>query len=496
MPHDLATRMKRPVNNETTTNDAGSALLMVMVLMVVGGMIATGLLAYSQAVIRARPALHERIAGAEAVKSGTRMAITLQREFGPTDCFAPTASWTIANTAVTATCTSLSNYTTGRGRLGTVITANAGTTANLVTPTWAGSLSQAVTGDVTINTGALGTSSSQQMVRGVGSAFTWSTSNMGWWQLAGDNSGTSWTYPYLPQIPSYSRPGSQASIGSCTLYYPGRYLGTTPLTLTGGTHYFASGVYYFERPLVITGGAQVVFGEGLYAGCAVDAQAAYATTAPKSHEITGKGATLLLGDIATLTVQESSVRFNRRVSTTSTRGSEGVAIRTVNFGQSNTSVTVPADVVLLADGTTSPVATHSIIPIANSTPVSYRTSSLAPSTAWAVDVRLNGTSVTSNRFLADGYVFVPNAGVRVASTTATYAYSATSGTVATRVQHNLSLAPSTAGNYATGIVSTTIQRKVRLTVTANSAGHSATSTAVMEIHSDRSYAINSWVIDP
>lgn len=482
--------------NRRESTDRGSALLLVMVLMVVGGLIATGLLTYSQAVIRARPALHERIAGAEAVKSGTRMAITLQREFGPSDCFAASASWTIAGTNVNATCASLSSYTSGRGRLGTVITANAGTTANLVTPTWAGTLAQAAIGEVTINTGAMGTSTSQTLVRGAGSAFGWTTSNVGWWQVAGDNSGATWTYPSLPQIPSYSRPGSQASIGACVLYYPGRYLGTTPLTLNGGTHYFASGVYYFERPLVITGGAQVVFGEGLYSGCAVDAQAAYASTAPKSHEITGKGATLLLGDVATLTVQESSVRINRRVSTTSTRGSEGVAIRTINFGQSNSSVTVPADIVLLADGSTTAVASHSIIPIANSTPVTYRTSSLVPSTAWAVDVRLNGTSITSNRFLVDGYVFVPNAGVRVASNTSTYAFTANSGTVATRVQHNLTVAPSTATNYSAGMISTTIQRRVRLTVTANSSRHSATSTAVIEIHADRSYAINSWVIDP
>ncbi len=331
--------------------DRGSALLMVMVLMVVGGIIATGLLTYSQAVIRARPALHERVAGAEAVKSGTRIAITLQREFGPSGCFADSVQWTIASTPVTATCSTVSSYTTGRGRLGSVITANSGSPSNLVTPTWAGNVSQALAGEATINTGAMGASTSVSLVRGTGSSFTWNASALPWWQQVGDNNGVSWQYPSLPQIPSYSRPGSQASIGTCQLYFPGRYLGTTPLTLNGGTHYFASGVYYFERPIVITGGAQVVFGEGLYAGCAVDAYAAWASTAPKSHEITGKGATILLGDIATLTVQESSVRINRRVSTASTRGSEGVAIRTVNFGQSTTAVTVPADTVLLPDGT-------------------------------------------------------------------------------------------------------------------------------------------------
>lgn len=476
--------------------DRGSALLMVMVLMVVGGIIATGLLAYSQAVIRARPALHERVAGAEAVKSGTRIAITLQREFGPTGCFTDSVQWTIASTPVTATCSTVSSYTTGRGRLGSVITANSGSPSNLVTPTWAGNVSQGLAGEATINTGAMGTLSSVSLVRGAAGSFTWNASALPWWQQVGDSNGVSWQYPSLPQIPSYSRPGSQASIGTCQLYFPGRYLGTTPLALNGGTHYFASGVYYFERPIVITGGAQVVFGEGLYAGCAVDAQAAYASTAPKSHEITGKGATILLGDIATLTLQESSVRINRRVSTASTRGSEGVAIRTVNFGQSTTAVTVPSDTVLLADGTSVAVANHSIVPIANSTPVTYRTSTLAPSTSWAVDVRLNGTNVTSNRFLVDGYIFVPNAGVRITGTSVNYAVSTSKGTVATRIEHSLTQAPATGGSYVNGIVSETIQRKVRLTVAATTAEHSARSTAIIEVHTDRSYAINSWVIDP
>lgn len=491
MHHDLETVL---MNDET--RDRGSALLLVMVLMVVGGVIATGLLTYSQAVIRARPALHERIAGAEAVKSGTRMAITLQREFGPSDCFASTARWTIADTPVTATCSTLSSYTTGRGRIGTIITANGASPANIVTPSWAGNVSTALLGEVAVNTGAFGSSSSTVLSRGANGTFLWTPTNTGWWQMVGDLDGSARAYPVLPQVPSYSRPGSQATIGSCVLYYPGRYLGTSALTLSGGTHYFASGVYYFERPIVVTGGAQVVFGEGLHSGCAVDAQAAYAGTAPKSHEITGKGATILLGDIATLTVQDSAVRINRRVSTASTRGSEGVSVRTVNFGQSNASVTIPADTVLLADGSTSPVASHSIVPIANSSPVAYRTSTLTPTTSWAIDIRLSGTSTPSNRFIADGYVFVPNAGVRATGNSSTYALSTTGGVVTTRLEHSMNVAPAVAGNYATGVVSETIQRRVRLSVTEESDAHGAVSTAVLEVHADRSYAINSWVIDP
>ena len=455
-------------------NDDGSALILVLVLMVVGSLIVTGLLRYTQAILDTRPALHEQNTAAEAVKSVTRMAITLQRDAGPAACFTSSTVYSINGIGVNASCTTLSSYTTGRGRIGVVSTVTNGTTSNISTPAWAGSTAQAVNGGTLVD-----------------SATT------AWRTRVGDSTdGVTWSYPKLPQIPSFERPGSQSSIGSCQIYYPGRYLGTTPLTLNGGSHYFASGVYYFERPLVITGGAQVVFGEGVHAGCAVDAQAAYATAAPRSHEISGKGATLLLGDVAYVSVQESSVRINRRVSTASTRGSEGVAIRTVNFGQTNTTVTVPADVVLLADGTTQPVATHSIVPTANAPTVSYRTSTLAAATAYAVDVRLNGTSVTSNRFIADGYVFTPNAAVRVTSTVASYAVAMSNGVVATRVVLGLGSAPSNATDYAVGVVATTIQRKVLLKVSAATVDHTATSTAVLEVHADRSYAINSWVVDP
>lgn len=476
--------------------DRGSALLMVLILMTVGSIIAVGLLTYARVLLDTRPALHEQNAAAEAVKSGTRMAIALQRDFGPSACFAASTNWSLNGYNVNSSCTTVTSYTTSANRYGTITTLNSGTTADISTPSWAGSTTTALTGNILVNIGTSTNPLSSSLIND-GSA-TWNNTAQQWWQMAGDNpTGANWVYPQLPQIPSFERPGSQASISACSLYFPGRFLGTTPLTLNGGTHYFASGIYYFQRPLVITSGAQVVFGEGSYAGCAVDAQAAYASTAPRSHEITGKGATLLLGGGASLTVQESSVRFNRRVSTSTTRGSEGVSIRTVNFGQSNSTVVIPADTVLTPDGTTTPIAVHSIIPVANATPVAYVSSTLAPSTSWGVDVRLNGSNSFANRFLVDGYIFVPNTGVRATSTTATYEFGMIGGVVATKLQLNLMLAPSKATSaYIVGVISQTIQRKVRLAVSTTGGIRQAVSTAVVEIHADKSYAINSWVVDP
>jgi hypothetical protein len=169
----------------------------------------------------------------------------------------------------------------------------------------------------------------------------------------------------------------------------------------------------------------------------------------------------------------------------------------VNFGQSNTSVVIPADTVLLPDGTTTAVASHSIIPVANATLVSYVSSTLAPTTTWGVDVRLNGAASTTNRFLVDGYIFVPNTGVRGTGTTATYEFGMTGGVVAAKIQLALSLAPGQGiSSYKVGVISQTIQRKVRLSVSTTGGVRHAVSTAIIEVHADKSYAINSWVVDP
>ncbi|CAB4812754.1 unannotated protein [freshwater metagenome] len=169
----------------------------------------------------------------------------------------------------------------------------------------------------------------------------------------------------------------------------------------------------------------------------------------------------------------------------------------MNFGQSNTAVVIPADTVLLPDGTTTAVASHSIIPVANATPVSYVSSTLAPSTTWGVDVRLNGTVSTTNRFLVDGYIFVPNTGVRATGTTTTYEFGMSGGVVAAKFQLALSLAPTQGiSSYKVGVISQTVQRKVRLAVSTTGGVRHAVSTAIIEVHADKSYAINSWVVDP
>jgi 3D (Asp-Asp-Asp) domain-containing protein len=313
-----------------------------------------------------------------------------------------------------------------------------------------------------------------------------------WWARAGDmNALGAFVYPPLPALPTYERPGSQATIGSCKVYYPGRYLGASPLVLSGGTHYFASGVYYFERPLQITGGAVVVVGEGKYAGCSYDAAAAFASTAPKNHEITGKGATLLFGGASTLSVSGNStqLRLNRRVSSSSTRGSEGQSIRSVTTGTTGT-VEAPADVVMRADGTTVGIASHSVQPSASSPAVKYTTSTIG-ATANIVKIDIGTSSVIA----IDGSVFTPTAQVEVAGSTTQYSLRFGGGIVASRVRLLMNNAPTNpTTNWFVGVLSEPIQRQVTLKATATVNGRQVLSTATMEVNVDRSYAINNWTV--
>ncbi len=513
-----------------------------MMLVLVGSMVVVGISTFASALMHNRPPLDRRNNAAEAVRSATRMAITLQREYGPRGCFSTSVGWSLNGSGVTTTCATVGTpYVTGSGRYGIIATSNragdtnvqgygaggalkdvdgpiflnagrvAGNNADLlekdgdITYSSYASGSTAVNrytnpanatvscADPTLATGdtfAVGSSS----INGTSYSHTHSCVPDPWWTRAGDNpDGNGWTYPTLPPLPTYER-STPVTNGSCTIFYPGRYLLGGTLTLTG-SNYFASGVYYFERPIVISPGATVTFGEGRYSGCSTDADAAFATGAPRNHEITGKGATLLLGKTANLTATNASVRFNRRLSTSQTRGSEAVSIRTVSFGVTTADVEVPVDQVTLANGTTVAANVHSIKPSPLNPSVKYSASTLTP-TSFAVDVQLNGGSSFSNRFVVDGYVFVPQAKLRVTSNVWTYQLRLTNGIVASSVQLGLQYLPSSpTTNYQSGVLTEYIQRRVRLQSSASVNGRTVVSTATLEIHMDKSYAINSWVVD-
>jgi hypothetical protein len=111
----------------------------------------------------------------------------------------------------------------------------------------------------------------------------------------------------------------------------------------------------------------------------------------------------------------------------------------------------------------------------------------------AVDVQLNGSAVSTNRFVAEGYVFAPNTGIRVTSTARPYRLWMNGGVVAANLTLNLSQAPLSSSDWLVGSVNNVVQRKMLLTASVTENGVTRRSTAVIEVHQDRSTAVNSWV---
>jgi len=556
--------------------DEGSVLPMILALMVVGSLSVVALLTFATTLFTNRPPIEVRDQTFWTAKSAMGMAMTLQRENGPDGCYQATDSFTLNGFTANVTCTPTGNYFgTGRGRFAVMTTSNEFSTTQL---TGRGSAAEVkpIIGDVFINGGAFDDSSADLgvaasgtgVVANVATANSASTAtpaaryndptivptvppappatpaatdctnpavhasmlfpNPGtawapicqvapWWELAGDlNTSGTYDYPELPPLPAYLRPSvPQATVGACSVYFPGRY--TTPLTLGAGQHFFPSGVYYFEDVVTLSPGAEVVAGEGRWAGCTFDAEAAFAPTAPNFHAITGKGATFVLGGDGQIVANDASFRINRRVSDSTSRGTETVAIRSVNFlpaaPTAAAPVEIPDDIVYVGDvydaansacnATLSTVtclqraADHTVRPTTAALPVGYTTSNLTP-TDTIISIAQTGGTATSNQFVTDGYVFVPNSKVVFTGGANTnYRLRMSAGIVASSAEFAYDRLPSAAANWFVGVLDEPIQRQVDLFVSVEAPnGQRTVSRAIMEVNIDESYAINGWTVDP
>ncbi|MEZ5256558.1 MAG: hypothetical protein R2705_06625 [Ilumatobacteraceae bacterium] len=265
-----------------------------------------------------------------------------------------------------------------------------------------------------------------------------------------------------------------------------------PPTLTG-TNYFASGRFgHFERPLVIDTNATVVFGEGKVAGCVFDSDAAFAPTAPKAHEITGRGATLLLGKSATVTIKSGAkVSFNRRVLERIDQGLQGQAIYVVSTGISSSTLTVPQD-----QG--APVRRIVGAGLRARDPDRYHRRQGEVHLVDAVGLdrgvgdharcgqprRWTATSAPQAKVTVDG-----------SSGVSDYQLNLLGGIAATSVALNVATPSPVANGWFVGTRSEVIQRKFLLTATAVVSGHNVTSQSAFELNEDKSYAINYWTVD-
>jgi hypothetical protein len=547
---------------------------MILALMVVGSLGVLALLTFATTLFTNRPPIEVRDRTFWTAKSAMSMAMTLQREHGPDGCYKATDTVTMNGFTADITCTPTGNYFgTGRGRYAVITTTNQPDVVSLA-GRGATAAAKPITGDVFVNGGRFGGPTADLTadlaistgVAGVpsdvvtsnaasvatpaaryfdpsivapapqvptdcsnpavatsmtfpGSGTAWNTvcQAQPWSAFAGDLNGAgTYDYPELPPLPAYLRPSvAQATIGTCNVYFPGRY--EAPLTLGAGRHFFPSGVYYFENVLTLAPGAELVAGEGRWSGCTFDAEAAFAPTAPNFHAITGKGATLLFGGAGRLVADNASLQINRRVSDSTSRGTETVAIRSVNFRTTPHAapapVEVPDDVVYLADvydaansscnaslSTTTCLqrAADHTVRITPTTPVArYRASTLAP-TDTIISITQTGGNASTNQFVTDGYVFVPNSRVLLTGGANTdYRLRLSAGVVASSLELGYDVMPASSNNWFLGVLDEPIQRQVDLFVSVTAPnGQRTVSRAIMEVNIDESYAINGWTVDP
>jgi hypothetical protein len=122
----------------------------------------------------------------------------------------------------------------------------------------------------------------------------------------------------------------------CDVLFPGTY--DQPVILDRPT-YFVSGVYYFKQPVTVTGGADVVVGDGAAGGCTTDFEAsANVEDVPYPINRSGLGGTLIFGGNGRLVIDGGAggdirLVINQRyvgVDEQSIAASEGVSIISVN----------------------------------------------------------------------------------------------------------------------------------------------------------------------
>ncbi len=480
-------------NEQGGDKDRGSVLPMVLVLSAVGAITVAALLSFAIALFKTQPKLAERDDTFHSARSAMEMAIVLQRAQGPDACFTNTAPSTLAINSMTASvsCSTAGGYFgTAQNRLGVITTSPDAATAY---------------------TGA-GTANAQGEVFVTGQD---PADSRLWPDLVGpdpEHNGTH-HYPTLPPVPAYVRGTvNPASIGNCKLLFPGRYI--EPVVLDDGRYYLSSGVYYFEESVTITGGASVVAGQGRFEGCAGgDAIAAGHRAAPTNPTITGRGATFLLGNDARLVVDGARLTMNRRVSDATTRGTDGVSIRTINFGTDPADPagalmpTIPADVVYVGptyaadnsscDASVSTefclqgVADHEIVLSVGATASRYTSSTLTSADS-ALSIS-QPAGAASNGVEIDGMILTPNAGLVVADDAdAAHQVRILGSVVAATVE----LGAKPGADYVVGIVDQAIQQRFSMNVEVTSpSGVSATSHAVVDVHLNGQYAINAWSVD-
>jgi len=324
--------------------------------------------------------------------------------------------------------------------------------------------------------------------------------------------------PYLPPVAnSYAFAGGFAMpMSTCRVYFPGRYIDDVVITGSAPV-YFASGVYYFEKSVYLSGDATVVVGSGSAVGCVdSDAEAVGdAINAPLDAYSNGVGGTWVFGANGRLVINNAvassgtgvSLQFNRRlVAATDTAAiMNEVSIMSVTGVISGTDtvgldvpgqLNVPETLVYVSE--TSQVDAQSNF---------YRASNLvstaaAPTpcppppaavTAACPIIDINLTTAATVNVKIPGYVSVPQGSMSLVlapGANVNKSISFGGGLLAAQMS-----VPSVAPDYLQlGLLNPVVQYTFKIVTTTTGSGPKVTSVAQVQVNETGGYAVNSWVI--
>jgi hypothetical protein len=465
--------------------DQGSALVFALIVVLLGSLVVTPLLGYARSVTRNGRLESSKASRSEAVKGGLRTVLADSKAF-----YAACSGSGLHNDVQLA-----------GPKLGIGVSSSCTTIKN-TTELTASELRVAMS---TVQVGATaapaGTVGSPYPKSGLAPTDAWvadtTTTSVGGKIL-------------LPLLPTHalthpSSAGYQmpAWAGNCKVFFPGTY--SDPITISGTQPvYFTSGIYYFENTLTFTGSANVVVGGGSKEGCASDQDAAYnAIGAPANHNISGYGATFILGSVGRLVVNDSvagtgpSVYFNARlVADTDVGGqpSKSVSIVSVNGVLSGANSSGDLN---LVDQLSVPKSSATASPPVDAAAAGYKPSTLVPVLAPGtqsnaiIDVSFTGTGTAT--FWVPGYVAVPQGRINISATAASKAGKTVSllgGVLA-------ALITQTADQPAVtqlGIVNRVVQKVFKVVSRTTSGSPIVVSTALVQINDYGEYVVNSWDI--
>jgi len=463
--------------------DEGMAMVMCMVFIILGMLVVTPLLGYASSVLRTGRIQTEKTSRGEAVRGALRIALADPKALYDT-CSASglTVAVTVAapglNVPVRTQCTTVNSAA--------ALDATELRTAMTLTQVGAA----APTGTV-------------------GSVFTGSGGNdlSAWFGGATTNStgGAVW----LPQLPVHAlnHPANSgymmpAAYGSCRVFFPGSY--TAPISVTDSVPtYFASGVYYFESTVTFSGAANVVIGEGAAEGCTTDQEAAYnAINVPTNHNISGLGATFILGAAGRVVITDTGagttgprVQFNTRLvdpTDVGSAASKNVSIISVN-GQYQGNA--PSSELNISGQLRVPRSVVAANPASDPVSSGYMPSTLTPAqgTGLATSIiDMSFTTTKSSYVFVPGYVAVPQGQINIsvgAGMGAGKDVELVGAVLAAKVNQTADKPAS----LSLGMVNRIVQKTFKLVATTTTGKPSVTSVALVQVNDYGEFAVNSWV---